>query len=450
MTTLTPAAGASATLSATVASARRLTGPAMPGSDLAPISGQTRMLDFTQTSNGVHVAQMSRVKCEIPASVTECQFVFANWQMRIVNNVITEVNCPNDVRVSCAIETVGGLVYRLTVGGETRWRISAGRQVTTDAAAVSITDTYFWLRTYVEVDSGQTWSGGRHCPAAVAGQNQVRYTTGAVDQTNGTGALSTTGSAASGSDYVYAPIAMLGKFAAGFTAPTVALYGDSITQGLQDSPDASSGYAQRAMLAANIPFLKLAQGSENGRDWVSSSVYLRRLAIASCADYALVNYGTNDWRSTGYGATQVMTDELLIWNVLRNQNLGVYACTLTPATTSTDSWVTVVNQTVHVEDASRTGYNDWLRDNAPVRDGAPVAVGTTGTNVLRSGDPAHPLGGWFEIADTVESARNSGKWKANYAFDGVHPNSTAHAAMAGALDTSVFSRTVTSARLTAA
>jgi lysophospholipase L1-like esterase len=45
----------------------------------------------------------------------------------------------------------------------------------------------------------------------------------------------------------------------------------------------------------------------------------------------------------------------------------------------------------------------------------------------------------FETADTVETTRNSGKWKSpGYTADGTHPSATGHAAMAGAVTTSVL------------
>jgi lysophospholipase L1-like esterase len=83
----------------------------------------------------------------------------------------------------------------------------------------------------------------------------------------------------------------------------------------------------------------------------------------------------------------------------------------------------------------RVQINDWIRARCPENgSGVPQLAGTPGA-------VASPfLSGWFETADTVESARNSGKWKATgsasgYTADGVHPSQTGHAAMAAAIDT---------------
>ena len=69
--------------------------------------------------------------------------------------------------------------------------------------------------------------------------------------------------------------------------------------------------------------------------------------------------------------------------------------------------------------------------------GAPQAVGAVGGTVLRAGAVGHPLAGYIEVADTVESARNSGLWKAGYSGDGTHPNTVGATAIAAALPSAV-------------
>jgi len=55
------------------------------------------------------------------------------------------------------------------------------------------------------------------------------------------------------------------------------------------------------------------------------------------------------------------------------------------------------------------------------------------------GHPDHPLAGFFEIGDLMETSRGSGIWKApGYTADGVHPSQTAHQAMSTGIDTTVF------------
>jgi hypothetical protein len=43
--------------------------------------------------------------------------------------------------------------------------------------------------------------------------------------------------------------------------------------------------------------------------------------------------------------------------------------------------------------------------------GVGAATGSCAAGTLRAGDTGHPLKGYHEIADTLESARNSDIWK---------------------------------------
>jgi hypothetical protein len=62
--------------------------------------------------------------------------------------------------------------------------------------------------------------------------------------------------------------------------------------------------------------------------------------------------------------------------------------------------------------------------------GTAVAIGTSGA--VLAGQAGHPLYSHWEIADQVETAHNSGIWKASYTTDGLHPNTTGiNAAAAG-------------------
>lgn len=54
------------------------------------------------------------------------------------------------------------------------------------------------------------------------------------------------------------------------------------------------------------------------------------------------------------------------------------------------------------------------------------------------GEPAHPLVGFFELADLAESARNSGRWRPSYTADGIHPNATGAATMSAGIDPLTF------------
>ncbi len=96
---------------------------------------------------------------------------------------------------------------------------------------------------------------------------------------------------------------------------------------------------------------------------------------------------------------------------LAARGLKVYACTIPPhGVTSSDNYSTLVGQTTAFYEPNRVLVNDWIRTR-------PV-----------------PLAGYLELADTVESSRNSGLWAVNATAnwltdDGTHPTALGHARM---------------------
>jgi hypothetical protein len=122
-----------------------------------------------------------------------------------------------------------------------------------------------------------------------------------------------------------------------------------------------------------------------------------------------------------------------------------YTATIPPPTSSTDNWATVANQTLNPNNTIRVNYNNWMRDGFPIAYSTllAAAVGSTGANIIRIGNPRHPISGYFEIADTVESGRDSGKWISNgtafyYTGDGLHGTSNSYPLMAAAVDVTKF------------
>lgn len=407
----------------------------------------------------------------------------------------------------------------------------------------------------------------------------------ATDQTNGTGPLVTVGSSSSGPGSAHAPVLLAGKINPTVHKAIVSIWGDSLTEGVGDSPDATEGFATKACRLARIPSVKLGKGSERGVTQTVSTRIARRLALADGATHAIYEHGVNDYRSSVLRALPPYLAANTIINAYRLANRGqkVYATTLTPGASSTDVWATVVNQTPHQCDSWRTRYNDWLRAGAPIAatvltaataiNGATItgladtsafqapglaifngtlvaytgktattltgctaailpyaapsatvmpvgssvfgivgwmatqagtgqtlplatvnlfagftsdgftpsgtlligciagtgtqtvtytgktttsftgvaggvgAIGTSGilqdtivpAGALVAGQGGHPLTSFFEIADTVESSRNSGRWKApGYTADGIHPSAVGHAAMAAGINTGLF------------
>jgi hypothetical protein len=209
------------------------------------------------------------------------------------------------------------------------------------------------------------------------------------------------------------------------------------------------GFFHRALGTAGFGRVSLAFPNATAKDLVNFDM-LRRLRAAAYTRHALSCFGRNDIAVRT--SAQIMGDFVTIWRMFNRRGPKVWQTTVTPRTNSTDGWATVGNQTIASasEETKRLAINDWLRDGAPVVAGAVAAVGTSGASraavysaagtlvTPASGPSGNPLAGVFDICDVVETARNSGIWKAGYSVDGLHPSQTAHIAMVAAVPTSVL------------
>ena len=126
----------------------------------------------------------------------------------------------------------------------------------------------------------------------------------------------------------------------------------------------------------------------------------------------------------------MQADGIAFWGYLASTGKLVSQATFKPYTSSTDGWVTVENQTPGGVNPTRLAWNAWLRDGAPLIAGAAAATGTTDPAAVRVGSAGHPLDAVLEVADALESSRDSGVWTPGYTSDGLHPNPTGHAAAA--------------------
>ncbi len=321
----------------------------------------------------------------------------------------------------------GGPVYPLTFGGR--------RTVTLDGYYI-VSDPIS-----VTAQAGQTWaartflqSGTPYVPDGSRFDWGDGFT--ATNDLTGNGAAAVTGE---DNVWRWGPLGVLGIPALGTRSPVVALVGDSIGRGdADDRPALTGGFFVRALG-------DWAPGKTPTRPWVNASVaamglgewpqgHRYRMALIEDASHLICQLGVNSVKG-GFTIADLQGDAIRVWRDLVAHGGLVWQTALTPISSGT--FDTVAGQTKHSNDASRVGFNDWLRAGSPVNSSlAPVAAGTAGA--LLAGQPGHPLSGFFETADAVESTRNSGVWKANFTFDGTHPNASGHAAMAAAIDVGRF------------
>jgi lysophospholipase L1-like esterase len=272
--------------------------------------------------------------------------------------------------------------------------------------------TQIWTRTNLSASSG-VWSVDQLTSYALG--ESAETGTGISDK-------SLTGTIGTGTGYerCYGPSAIIGQ-----TNPigqsAVVVIGDSITEGFQDDYGEGlasyQGWPWRAF-AGIIPVFKNGRGGDSAPIDPNNNGDSRRVLL-NVGNFCISAFGTNNvpgWANLA-AAQATLT---AWWNELVARGVKVYQTTIPPRTTSTDSWATTTNQTPvsgYGSGAVRTQVNDWIR--------------TT---------PA-PLAGYIELADQVESARNSGLWKVTggaWTYDGIHPNGVGHNAIATAVMTTAF------------
>lgn len=351
----------------------------------------------------------------------------------------TDADFPADITIRAGVE-IGGTIYRLLFNGQDTITIKPGARVTSDALGVEVlAGSDIFVRTFI---TSTSWYA-----------NTANF---ATDSTDGGWTLTTDltapGSAAvsTGTHWQFAPMLITGVPAV-TKAIAVAILGDSLSVGTGENitgaaassewANASAfvgGFANRALSAASMPHINIGHGGERlylFKDYVNR---FRRTTYIDACTHAICEGGVNDANSSGQTLANIQANMITVWKLCNDRGLRAFQTTITPNTTSTDAWATTTNQTIpnSGNETKRVSLNTWLRDGAPILAGVAVATGSNAGGTVRAGATGHPLKGVFEIADLAESARNSGLWKANYTADGLHPVSTAHAALAAGIVTS--------------
>lgn len=207
----------------------------------------------------------------------------------------------------------------------------------------------------------------------------------------------------------------------------VGLIGDSLNQN-------RDYFVQDALDTASTPRVSVALGGDSMTSFLSDQ-RVTRLALLNGCDAVICAYGANDLgTSTPLTSLSIMANRFLQgWALLGGPGRPVWQTTTTPRTTSSDGWGTAEGQTPVTSTSLRHALNAWFRAGAPTVGGTYAAVGTP--DALTAGYEGHPLRGFLEIADTVETSRDSGLWKyPSYTADGLHMTATGDTAAAAGVD----------------
>lgn len=334
-----------------------------------------------------------------------------------------------------------GTFFDVTFGGSGTVTLNNGQVVISDtldltSAGGVVAGQLMNVRTWVATSSGlntptfddqNTAAGASDKVSTAANQCHTAYAS-----------LSSTSTAG------YGPCGIFGNSG----KQSVALVGDSITQGVGDtvfpSPHVHAGWADRAF-NNTMGLVSVSRHAERGDQW-NSSVLKHRRGLAYSCGRVLCAYGNNDiYTATALTADQLQHALIPVWREFRTRGAKVWATTITPRTTSSDTWATGTNQTITSGNTVRVAVNQWLRDGAPIDiNGQAAAVGATG--VFRAGDKRHPLeSGIIDISGAIETATDSGKWKnvadtttGPWTADGTHPTPLGHSTMGALITVSNF------------
>lgn len=395
---------------------------------LAGLPAVANALSFGQStadlSDGV-VTSRTFVRAHVvscPTTIDGLRLVFQNWYTPSLN----ETDGLNAITVGASLEIpsgVGGSTFvKATFAGADTVSIPAGEIVMSDPIErrattgteidALIVGQVFRTRTWVQVASSAKFPLG--VPKMVGNIGG-----GAAPELGGEGQVdSDLRTTASGWTYNtgfgYGPSAILGSYTGLQRVPSIAVVGDSLANGYEDSVGVYKGFIARA-LSGKFGWINVGTDGERAEYFLNTSAsggkaMWRRLRQIDGCTHAILCIGRNDL-TAGTAAATIEGYLTRIANALTVRGKRVYLCTIPPSATSTDGFATVNNQTTAADNPARITLNAWIR--------------TT---------PA-PCKGFIELADAVESARDSGKWKAGYTTAGIHPNATGSAAAAAAVPT---------------
>lgn len=319
-----------------------------------------------------------------------------------------ETDGPNVISVKASIVDQSANIHPLTFRGQLTASIDPGGSVKADPLGRTFKRGEMWyMRTYVSVASaGMKWPLG----LTTYGSNGSEGYSAGVDLTGG----GTVTSVQAGS---YHPTSFLAR-PIGPNADAVqwALIGDSVSDGSGDARSDAGMFEyalgpQSTDVPADYLLQRVCWPSDAPSFWYSGPRYARsRRPFLDTATHVIDELGINGLTNLSISQCQAL------WQQMVDRGIKVYAMTIPPRTTSTDSWATVGNQTVLGSEYVRVAYNEFVRSL-----------------------PA-PLSGYIEVADTLETSRNSGKWKVNGiangpTSDGVHPSQWLHKAAAAPIRT---------------
>lgn len=352
-----------------------------------------------------------RLIYNVAIDATHIQLLFANWS----NTTSPHKDIPNNSTIvfNAAIEDpADNTIYQLLFNGSKTATLGPGATILSDPIDVEIFHaTKLAVRTYMS-------SGSYQLLKAYHSSSGGGFTATTDLTASGSAAIADAATAAFG----YGPVAILGIPLNSGVPKAILGQGDSRIAGNNDGANnfllgygpakpyvSGGGWLMRAMYGLGS-MINVAIAADRASYFTPNAGHYYRSTLAQYCRYGVIEYGINDISTSTY--LQIAQNNLTIAsrNLFRGITKNILT-TLEPLSTSTDRWTTLVNQTTNANNSVRISYNNWVRAGGPIDATtlAPVAVGTAGA--LLFGHPLHPVCGYLEVADVVESSRDSGLWK---------------------------------------
>lgn len=354
---------------------------------IGPVATRGRLNDFFGNSTSLNYMQ-SRTFHVATDNISSAQVVFNGLYISGGNeNAAAGVG-----DITASIEYPAGTFNQLTWSGSPTGHMD-GNNLISDKIILSTsipTGSTFWVRSWVHwTSTNKPFStDGMQWIYPSTGEAAEWSTTAPTDKTMG-GTINITSFHAA----IYRPVAILGTT----RRATFFLAGDSRTRasGSGGNNDISGGFPgtigelERSIAAKGFGYINGSMIGDSYAAATQSDAYVKRGELANYCTHIIDNYGINDLGTSATIAPSTFNSYMATLKAVTGLvGKPYYHTTLTPRSTSTDNWSTLMNQTSVASTPSRISLND----------------------ALRAGTLSSPTG-YVELADANESSRDSGLWR---------------------------------------
>lgn len=292
-------------------------------------------------------------------NLTKIRVMLGNFYVIQQNNPV-ETGSGSAATVTASIEYPSGTCTQLLFSGVASVSIANLSTAVSDYLTLFIPNgSKFWVRVFFTNTTGIVYSSGAGSGMVLEDQAGMGHamTVAASGLSDKTVDCTSVSDSAVGMHFPMAIISPIYQ-------PSVCIFGDSIAWFQNDSYSGTSGDA--ASIARSIGpsygYSNMAIGFDSAADFVGS--HTQRIKIAPYCSSAIVEYGRNDFYDLGNSLAQLEAALTSIYGYFPSTMKGVYQTTLTPDTTSTDTWSTTTNQTVGAFETSMAAFNSALLANS--------------------------------------------------------------------------------------